>query len=166
VHGEFRHMRAHAELAIVMGADKDKVLQATDGDVVELSDDGLAFVGKVPASYLFVDGIVGDVGQGVLRDRRVLAEEGVVVIVATVDAANHKVITGPEVITRGWVYAPEADSLLDEAEAHIEKQLVKALDDGITDIDGLERVVRKAAGKFVSDRTKRRPMIVPVVMTT
>ena len=115
---------------------------------------------------MFVDGIVGDVGQGVLRDRRVLAEEGVVVIVATVDAANHKVITGPEVITRGWVYAPEADSLLDEAEAHIEKQLVKALDDGITDIDGLERVVRKAAGKFVSDRTKRRPMIVPVVMTT
>jgi ribonuclease J len=166
VHGEFRHMRAHAELAIVMGADKDKVLQATDGDVVELSDDGLAFVGKVPASYLFVDGIVGDVGQGVLRDRRVLAEEGVVVIVATVDAANHKVITGPEVITRGWVYAPEADSLLDEAEAHIEKQLIKALDDGINDIDGLERVVRKAAGKFVSDRTKRRPMIVPVVMTT
>jgi ribonuclease J len=76
------------------------------------------------------------------------------------------VINGPEVITRGWVYAPEADALLDEAEAHIEKALVKALDDGISDIDGLERVVRKAAGKFVSDRTKRRPMNVPVVMTT
>jgi ribonuclease J len=101
-----------------------------------------------------------------LRDRKVLAEEGVVVIVATVDSSSHKVINGPEVITRGWVYAPEADALLDEAEAHIEKALVKALDDGITDIDGLERVVRKAAGKFVSDRTKRRPMIVPVVMTT
>ena len=159
-------MRAHAELAIVMGAAPDRVLQATDGDVLELSDDGLAFHSKVPASYLFVDGIVGDVGHGVLRDRKVLAEEGVVVIVATVDSSSHKVINGPEVITRGWVYAPEADALLDEAEAHIEKALVKALDDGITDIDGLERVVRKAAGKFVSDRTKRRPMIVPVVMTT
>jgi ribonuclease J len=124
------------------------------------------FADKVPAGYLFVDGIVGDVGQGVLRDRRVLAEEGVVVIVATVDSALHKVITGPELITRGWVYAPEADNLLDEAEAHIEKALVKALDDGISDIDSLERIVRKAAGKFVSDRTKRRPMIVPVVMTT
>lgn len=166
VHGEYRHMRAHAELAVVMGAAPDHVLQATDGDVLELSDDGLAFHSKVPASYLFVDGIVGDVGHGVLRDRKVLAEEGVVVIVATVDSALHKVITGPEVITRGWVYAPEADALLDEAEAHIEKALVKALDDGITDVDGLERVVRKAAGKFVSDRTKRRPMIVPVVMTT
>ena len=166
VHGEYRHMRAHAELAIVMGAAPDHVLQATDGDVLELSDDGLAFHSKVPASYLFVDGIVGDVGHGVLRDRKVLAEEGVVVIVATVDSSSHKVINGPEVITRGWVYAPEADALLDEAEAHIEKALVKALDDGISDIDGLERVVRKAAGKFVSDRTKRRPMIVPVVMTT
>jgi ribonuclease J len=166
VHGEYRHMRAHAELAVVMGAAPDHVLQATDGDVLELSDDGLAFHSTVPASYLFVDGIVGDVGHGVLRDRKVLAEEGVVVIVATVDSASHKVINGPEVITRGWVYAPEADALLDEAEAHIEKALVKALDDGITDIDGLERVVRKAAGKFVSDRTKRRPMIVPVVMTT
>ena len=166
VHGEYRHMRAHAELAIVMGADPSHVLQATDGDVVELSDSGLAFAGTVPASYLFVDGIVGDVGQGVLRDRRVLAEEGVVVIVATVDSALHKVITGPEVITRGWVYAPEADDLLDEAEAHIATALVKALDDGISDIDSLERIVRKAAGKFVSDRTKRRPMIVPVVMTT
>ena len=166
VHGEYRHMRAHAELAIVMGAAPDHVLQATDGDVLELSDDGLAFHSTVPASYLFVDGIVGDVGHGVLRDRKVLAEEGVVVIVATVDSSSHKVINGPEVITRGWVYAPEADALLDEAEAHIEKALVKALDDGISDVDGLERVVRKAAGKFVSDRTKRRPMIVPVVMTT
>ena len=166
VHGEYRHMRAHAELAIVMGAAPDHVLQATDGDVLELSDDGLAFHGTVPASYLFVDGIVGDVGHGVLRDRKVLAEEGVVVIVATVDTALHKVINGPEVITRGWVYAPEADALLDEAEAHIEQALVKALDDGINDVDGLERIVRKAAGKFVSDRTKRRPMIVPVVMTT
>ena len=166
VHGEYRHMRAHAELAVVMGAAPDHVLQATDGDVLELSDDGLAFHSTVPASYLFVDGIVGDVGHGVLRDRKVLAEEGVVVIVATVDSSSHKVINGPEVITRGWVYAPEADALLDEAEAHIEKALVKALDDGINDVDGLERVVRKAAGKFVSDRTKRRPMIVPVVMTT
>ena len=166
VHGEYRHMRAHAELAVVMGAAPDHVLQATDGDVLELSDDGLAFHSTVPAGYLFVDGIVGDVGHGVLRDRKVLAEEGVVVIVATVDSALHKVINGPEVITRGWVYAPEADALLDEAEAHIEKALVKALDDGISDVEGLERVVRKAAGKFVSDRTKRRPMIVPVVMTT
>ena len=166
VHGEYRHMRAHAELAVVMGAPRDHVLQAADGDVLELSDDGLAFHSTVPANYLFVDGIVGDVGHGVLRDRKVLAEEGVVVIVATVDGHNRKIITGPEIITRGWVYAPEADDLLDEAEATVGAALLKALDNGIIDIDSLEREVRKAAGKFVSDRTKRRPMIVPVVMTT
>jgi ribonuclease J len=166
VHGEYRHLRAHAELAVVMGAPRDHVLQAADGDVLELSDDGLAFHSTVPANYLFVDGIVGDVGQGVLRDRKVLAEEGVVVIVATVDGHNRKIITGPEIITRGWVYAPEADALLDEAEATVGAALLKALDNGIIDIDSLEREVRKAAGKFVSDRTKRRPMIVPVVMTT
>lgn len=166
VHGEYRHLRAHAELAVVMGAAPDHVLQATDGDVLQLDDNGLSFHSTVPAAYLFVDGIVGDVGQGVLRDRRVLAEEGVVVIVATVDSTSHKVITGPEIITRGWVYAPEADALLDEAEAVVEKALIKALDNGVTDIDSLEREVRRAAGKFVSDRTKRRPMIVPVVMTT
>ncbi|MEY2966749.1 MAG: hypothetical protein RLY50_799, partial [Actinomycetota bacterium] len=166
IHGEYRHLRAHADLAVVMGADPSRVLVAADGDVLELSDEGLAFVDKVPAHYLYVDGIVGDVGQGVLRDRRVLAEEGVVVVVATVDTESRTVITGPEIITRGWVYAPEADALLDEGEAVIAKALVAALDDGVVDIDSLERDVRRAAGKFVNERTKRRPMIVPVVMTT
>ena len=166
IHGEYRHMRAHAEIAITMGVDPAKVLQAEDGDVLQLDDDGLTFHSKVPAHYLYVDGIVGDVGHGVLRDRRVLAEEGVVVIVATVDSESHRVITGPEIITRGWVYAPEAEGLLVEAEDEVERALVKALDDGVTDIDSLEREVRRAAGRFVSDRTKRRPMIVPVVMTT
>jgi len=165
VHGEYRHMRAHAELAVLMGADPKRVLQAEDGDVLELGDAGLSFHSKVPAHYLYVDGIVGDVGQGVLRDRRVLAEEGVVVIVATVDVETGRVITGPEIITRGWVYAPEADDLLDEAEDHIAKALERALNDRVTDVDALEREVRRAAGKFVHERTKRRPMIVPVVMT-
>ena len=164
VHGEYRHMRAHAELAVVMGADPEKVLQATDGDVLQLDDEGLTFHAKIPAHYLFVDGIVGDVGQGVLRDRKVLAEEGVVVVIATVDRETAEVITGPEIITRGWVYAPEADDLLDEAEDAVRKVLERAIRDGVRDIEALEREVRRATGKFVNERTKRRPMIVPVVM--
>ena len=88
------------------------------------------------------------------------------VVIATVDSETNEVITGPEIITRGWVYAPEADDLLDEAEDTVRAALEKALRDGVTDIDNLEREVRRATGKFVSDRTKRRPMIVPVVMTT
>jgi len=166
VHGEYRHMLAHAEIAASMGMDRDRILQATDGDVLELSDKGLRFHSKVPAQYLFVDGIVGDVGHGVLRDRRTLAEEGVVVIVATVDLASQRVINGPELITRGWVHAPEAEALLVEAEDEVAKVLVAALRDGMTDIEPLEREVRRATGRFVHDRTKRRPMIVPVVLTT
>jgi ribonuclease J len=120
--------------------------------------------GRVPAGYLYVDGIVGDVGQGVLRDRRVLAEEGVVVVVVTVDVQRGEILTGPEIITRGWVYAPEAEDLLDEACDRVAEAVTSALASGMRDIDNLERELRRATGKFVSERTKRRPMIVPVVM--
>jgi len=168
VHGEYRHMVAHAKLAKAMnavgdGAD-DHVLVCTDGDQLVLDDDGMRVTGQVPAGYLFVDGIIGDVGQGVLRDRRVLAEEGVVVVVVTVDVETGGILVGPEVITRGWVYAPEAEGLLNECADAVRQAVKEALAKGATEIEALQRVVRRAAGKFVNDRTKRRPMIVPVVM--
>jgi ribonuclease J len=166
VHGEYRHMVAHTKLAAVMSVKPDHIILCEDGDVVEISDKGVELSGRVPAGYLYVDGIVGDVGQGVLRDRRVLAEEGVVVIVVTVDLPTGKVLTGPEIITRGWVYAPEAEDLLDEACDLIAKALEDALRNGQRDVEALEKLVRRSAGKFVSDRTRRRPMIVPVVMET
>jgi ribonuclease J len=147
-----------------MGVERQNVLLCEDGDVLELSDQGLTPAGRIPAGYLYVDGIVGDVGQGVLRDRKVLAEEGVVVVVVTVDITSGKVLVGPEIITRGWVYAPEAEDLLDEACERIADAVEAALAKGERDVDALERDVRKAAGKFVNERTKRRPMIVPVVM--
>jgi ribonuclease J len=164
IHGEYRHMVAHARLATTMGMPANRILLCSDGDVIELSDHGVELVARVPSGYLYVDGIVGDVGQGVLRDRRVLAEEGVVVVVVTVDSQTGKVLTGPEIITRGWVYAPEAEELLDEGCDRIAAAVEKSLADGLRDVDGLEREVRKVAGKFVNERTKRRPMIVPVVM--
>ncbi len=164
IHGEYRHLVANAKLGMLMGVARDHVLLCEDGDVLELTDDGLAGAGRVPAGYLYVDGIVGDVGQGVLRDRRMLAEEGVVVVVVTVDVGTGKVLTGPEIITRGWVYAPEAEDLLDEACDKVADAVESALAAGVRDVDSLERDVRRAAGKFVHDRTKRRPMIVPVVM--
>ncbi|MDD9370174.1 MAG: ribonuclease J [Acidimicrobiales bacterium] len=168
VHGEYRHMVAHAKLAKAMnavgdGAD-DHVLVCTDGDQLVLDDDGMRVTGQVPAGYLFVDGIIGDVGQGVLRDRRVLAEEGVVVVVVTVDVETGGILVGPEVITRGWVYAPEAEGLLNECADAVRQAVKEALAKGATEIEALQRVVRRTAGKFVNDRTKRRPMIVPVVM--
>jgi ribonuclease J len=164
VHGEFRHLTHHARLAIEMGVPEDNVLLAEDGDVVVLSDGGIDFGDPVPAGYLYVDGIVGDVGHGVLRDRRVLAEEGVVVVVITVDARSGEVLLGPEIITRGWVYAPEAEDLLDEARLRVLGGIEEAGGDGVPDVETLKRHVRRALGSFVSERTRRRPMIVPVVM--
>lgn len=166
VHGEYRHLVANARLGQLMGVPAGNVLLCEDGDVIELGDDGISLTGHVPAGYLYVDGIVGDVGQGVLRDRRVLAEEGVVVVVVTVDIGSGKVITGPEIITRGWVYAPEAEDLLDEACDAVADAVEKALSEGVRSVESLEKDVRRAAGKFVNERTKRRPMIVPVVMET
>jgi ribonuclease J len=165
VHGEYRHMVAHARLARSMGVvGAEHVLVCTDGDQLVLDDDGLRIDAAVPAGYLYVDGIIGDVGHGVLRDRRVLAEEGVVVVVVTVDVATGAILTGPEVITRGWVYAPEAEPLLAECSEEVRQAVKESFSEGGTDIEALQKVVRRAAGRFVNESTKRRPMIVPVVM--
>jgi ribonuclease J len=165
VHGEYRHMVAHARLARTMGVvGAEHVLVCTDGDQLVLDDDGLRVDAAVPAGYLYVDGIIGDVGHGVLRDRRVLAEEGVVVVVVTVDVATGAILTGPEVITRGWVYAPEAEPLLAECAEEVRQAVKESFVEGATDIEALQKVVRRAAGRFVNESTRRRPMIVPVVM--
>ena len=165
VHGEYRHMYHHSKIAQQMGVPDSNILLCEDGDVVVLSDDGIDFGGEVPAGYLYVDGIgIGDVGHGVLRDRRVLAEEGVVVVIVTVDAHSGELVTGPEIITRGWVYAPEAEDLLDECKEAVRASVKAAADAGHTDADTMRRHVRQAAGRFVNERTRRRPMIVPVVM--
>lgn len=166
VHGEYRHLLAHSSLAMQMGVPESEVLLCEDGDVVTLDDSGLRRDGTVPAGYMFVDGVVGDISEGVLRDRKVLADEGVVVVVVTVDGKTGEIVTGPEVITRGWVYAPEAEELLGEARAAVAKALDEARHAGTIDLDTLRRKVRRAAGRFVNERTRRRPMIVPVVMQT
>jgi ribonuclease J len=164
VHGEYRHLVHHAELAQSMGVPPERTLLCEDGDQITIDDDGIRISGQVPAGYLYVDGIVGDVGQGVLRDRRVLAEEGVVVVVVTVAFDTATILTGPEVITRGWVYAPEAEELLDECAAVVREAVELAFKESTPDLDGVARTVRRAAGRFVNERTRRKPMIVPVVM--
>jgi ribonuclease J len=148
-----------------MGVPQGNVLLAEDGDVIELTDDKVDFAGSVPAGYLYVDGIVGDVGRGVLRDRKALAEEGVVVVVVTVDAKSGEVLTGPEIITKGWVFAPEAEDLLGEARSAVTAALEEvAATNGANDFETLKRHIRQALGRFIKERTRRRPMIVPVVM--
>lgn len=164
IHGEFRHLTHHSRIAFEMGIAPDNVLLAEDGDVIELTTDGIDFADRVPSGYLFVDGNTEATSTGVLRDRRILAEEGVVVVVVTVDVNAGEIVSGPEIITRGWAYAAEAEGLLDEA-AEVVRERLAAIDPaGLRDLENLNRVARRALGAFVSAKTKRKPMIVPVVM--
>ena len=164
VHGEFRHMVHHARLALSMGLDPAKVLLCEDGDVIALNEKGIARDTRVPAGFVYVDGTVGDVEHGVLRDRQKLAEEGVVMAVVTVDRQHGTLSCPPVIETRGWVYAPEAESLLGEASEVVGAAVTQALSDGAHDIEVLSRHTRKALGRVVGERTRRRPMIVPVVL--
>jgi ribonuclease J len=164
VHGEYRHLVHHAELARSMGVPSDQVLLCEDGDAIQLDGSGIHRDGTVPAGYLYVDGTVGDVGHGVLRDRRILSEEGVVMVVATVDLQRQALIGSPQIFTKGWVHAPEAEDLLGEASAAVAEALVDAMADGAHDVEVLTRHARRALGRLVNERTRRRPMIVPVVM--
>ena len=170
VHGEYRHLVHHARLAESVGVASDHVLVCEDGDLLTLvraADDTVDIEVErraVPAGYQYVDGIVGDVGLGVLRDRRNLAEEGLVVVIVTVDATTGELVTGPEIVTRGWVYAPEADELLEEAKAAVRASLQEAADEGATDFETIRRHARRSLGRVINERTRRRPAIIPVVI--
>ncbi|HLU41785.1 MAG TPA: ribonuclease J [Microthrixaceae bacterium] len=163
VHGEYHHLVAHARLAETMGLPASRILIAEDGDRLVLDDDGLRPVGRVPSEYVYVHGTVGDIGTGVLRDRRVLADEGVVAAIVCVDMEARRIVSGPEVATRGWVYEPESGELLAEMLERVRAGVEKALKEG-ADLPGIERALRRASGGFVADKTRRRPMILPVVL--
>lgn len=165
VHGEYHHMVQHAALAREVGLPDDHVIVCEDGDALTIGADRIEVERRaVPSGYLYVDGIVGDVGHGVLRDRRNLAEEGVVVVFVTVDTTTGEIVTGPEIVTRGWIYAPEADELIEEAKDAVRASLEEAALEGAVDFETLRRHARRALGRFINERTKRRPAIIPIVI--
>lgn len=163
VHGEFRHLVAHARLAELMGVRKDHVVVAEDGDRLLLDDEGLRIEGRVPSDYVYVHGTVGDIGHGVLADRRILADEGMVTAIVCVDRAQGRLVAGPEIATRGWIYEGDSAELLAELSERVGAAAKQALGEG-GDLGRIEKAVRRAAGSFVAERTRRRPMIVPVVL--
>ncbi len=162
VHGEWRHLRANAELAVQTGVARERVVLAEDGVVVDLVDGLATIVGAVPCGYVYVDGSgVGDVSDTALKDRRILRDEGFISVVVVVDSVTGKVSAGPEIHARGFA---EDDSVFDEVRGLIEAALEKAGAEGIGDGRQLEQLVRRTVGRWVSDTYRRRPMIIPVVV--
>jgi ribonuclease J len=162
VHGEHRHLRANADLAVATGVSRDRVLLAEDGSVVDLVDGVASVVGAVHCGYVYVDGSsVGDISEVSLKDRRILGSEGFISIVAVVDLDDAVVVAGPDLHARGFI---EDDSLLDEVRPRIKAALEEALADGVTDTYALQQVIRRVVGGWVGSALRRRPMIIPVVV--
>jgi ribonuclease J len=162
IHGEWRHLRAHAELAVQTGVPRDNIVLAEDGVVVDLVDGKARIVGAVPAGYVYVDGLaVGDVGEASLRDRRILGGEGFVTVVVVVDSVTGKVTAGPEILARGF---SEDAAAFEEVRPLVEEALAGAAREGVSDVHQLQQLVRRTIGKWVSDTYRRRPMIIPVVV--
>jgi len=165
VHGEYRHLAQHARLAAAAGVPRDRILVCEDGDVVELAGGVASRVGQVRAGMVFVDGLgVGDVGDAVLRDRRKLGGEGFVHVVATIESQTGKVLAGPDIVTRGFVYEPESGDLIEEAKARVLEALERLAADGVIDPMILKQHMRSAASALFKERTQRRPVIIPTVM--
>jgi ribonuclease J len=162
VHGEWRHLRANADLAAQTGVPRDRIVLAEDGVVVDLVDGRASVVGAVPCGYVYVDGSsVGDVTDASLKDRRILRDEGFISVVVVVDSVTGKVSGGPEIHARGFA---EDESVFDDVRGRIEEALERAAGEGIGDTRQLEQLVRRTVGKWVSDTYRRRPMIIPLVV--
>ncbi|MDQ1615025.1 MAG: ribonuclease [Actinomycetota bacterium] len=162
VHGEWRHLRANADLAVQTGVPRDRTVLAEDGVVVDLVDGRATVVGAVPCGYVYVDGsTVGEVSDSSLKDRRILRDEGFISVVVVVDSVTGKVSGGPEIHARGFA---EDDSVFDAVRPLIEEALDKAAAEGIGDSRQLQQLVRRTVGRWVSDTYRRRPMIIPLVV--
>ncbi|HXA59311.1 MAG TPA: ribonuclease J [Streptosporangiaceae bacterium] len=162
IHGEWRHLRAHAKLAELTGVPPENIVIAEDGVVVDLVDGQASIVGIVPAGYVYVDGSsVGEITENSLKDRRILGEEGFVSVVIAVDSTSGKVIAGPEIHARG---AGIMNEDFNEIIARIEVLLTEQAADGVADVHALRQSLRRTVGKWVSDSYRRRPMIIPVVV--
>jgi ribonuclease J len=162
VHGEWRHLRANADLAVQTGVPRDRTVLAEDGVVVDLVDGRATVVGAVPCGYVYVDGsTVGEVSDSSLKDRRILRDEGFISVVVVVDSVTGKVSGGPQIHARGFA---EDDSVFDAVRPLIEDALDKAAAEGIGDSRQLQQLVRRTVGRWVSDTYRRRPMIIPLVV--
>jgi ribonuclease J len=165
INGEFRMLKAHQNLAVASGIPVQDVFLLEKGDVVEMTDGQARQSDKIQAGQLLVDGLgVGDVGNIVLRDRRLLSQDGTLVVVVTLNRRSKTIISGPEIITRGFVYVRESEALIDDANKIVTEVLTQALTERISDWSSLKNSMRDALSRYLYDKTKRRPMILPIIM--
>ena len=165
VHGEYRHLIAQKEVAMSLGYDKEDVIIAKSGYVIELSDEKAAIVGKVHTGAILVDGLgVGDVGNIVLRDRQNLAENGIIIVVLTLEKYTGQLVAGPDIVTRGFVYVREAEELLDEARAIVTDSVLRCLDKNITDWSKIKNIIKDDLSEYLWKKMKRNPVILPIIM--
>ena len=164
VHGEYKHLKAQAKLAMELGMEKDKVFILSSGDVLEMDEDSAKVVGKVQTGAVFVDGIgVGDVGSIVLRDRQQLSEDGMMIIVLALDQATGELMAGPDIVSRGFVYVRESEELMEEATELMHEVVQELLDKGITDWGKIKSSIKDSLSDYVWKKTKRNPMIIPII---
>ena len=165
VHGEYRHLVKHAQIAQELGMPKENVFIAENGNVLEFTQDKGVVIGKVTAGKILVDGLgVGDVGNIVLRDRRQLSQDGILIIVLTMDKASGTIVAGPDIVSRGFVYVRESEVLMEEAREKVKQALDKCEENHISEWSAIKSNVRDALGRYLYERTKRRPMILPIIM--
>ncbi len=165
VHGEYKHLKAQAKIAQSLGMDKEDIFILSSGDVLELSEELAEITGKVPVGGILVDGLgVGDVGNVVLRDRQHLAEDGILIVVMSLDGYSGQLVAGPDIVSRGFVYVRESDELMEEARIVVDEAVNHCIDRGITDWGKLKNTTKDALSEYVWKKTKRRPMILPIIM--
>lgn len=165
VHGEYKHLKAHARLAMDLGIPKEKVFIISSGEVLEMNSEKARVAGKVPVGAILVDGLgVGDVGNIVLRDRQHLAEDGIMIVVLGLDGESNYLVSGPDIVSRGFVYVRESDELMEEARSLMYDTVEGYLDKGISDWGKIKSGIKDVLGDFVWKKTKRRPMILPIIL--
>ncbi|NLT57522.1 MAG: RNase J family beta-CASP ribonuclease [Clostridiales bacterium] len=165
MHGEYRHMKANANTAISMGIDPDNVIISDIGKVIELTPDRWRFDGKVPSGKVFIDGKgVGDVGSIVLRDRKNLAENGLIVVAATLERGTRRILAGPDIVSRGFVYVREADDLIENLRNVAKESLLRCQRDGVREWSSIKNTVKEDISSFVYKQTRRSPMVLPILV--
>ena len=165
VHGEYRHLMAGKNLAEAVGVPSENVILMSSGDVVELSEDSCKIAGHVEAGGVFVDGLgVGDVGNIVLRDRQSLSQNGIIIVAMSLEHGTNKLLSGPDIVSRGFVYVRESGDLMNEAGAVVREAVADCLHARINDWSKIKNVVRDSLGEFLWKRMKRNPVILPIIM--